>query len=398
MEVLMSRNGNKLSRGLVAGVGVTIALGGVAIFHHTSKTKANDPSKEVALAGGAPAPTGGTTAAPAAKPAAAPAPKVTGQISLPGGAKPVVTLQPGAAGTQVAVNDPKTGGVPPTTVPPATGTPATPAAPAYKPPVVSNLPAVSVGTALADGKAQIDAGNLLAGRTILNEALSSNQFSDGDAQRAKELMALANETLIFSPRRFTDDPVTGSHTVANGERPMKIASTYAVTWELLGRVNGIQDARRIRVGQTLKTVKGPFHAVVSKSRFTMDIYAGSPGERGSIYIRTFPVGLGKTGSTPTGTWMLAPQGKLKNPKWWGTADEPAREAGDPLNPIGKFWMGLNGTDGDAVGKEGFGIHGTIDPDSIGKEMSHGCIRLVNENVERVYEMLIDGKSTVIVRD
>jgi lipoprotein-anchoring transpeptidase ErfK/SrfK len=117
-----------------------------------------------------------------------------------------------------------------------------------------------------------------------------------------------------------------------------------------------------------------------------------------MYVRSFNVGLGQHGSTPTGTWMVAPQGKLKNPKWWGTPDEPAKEAGDPLNPLGKFWIGLNGTDGDAVGKEGFGIHGTIDPASIGKEMSHGCIRLVNENVEWVYQMLVDGKSTIIVKD
>ena len=96
--------------------------------------------------------------------------------------------------------------------------------------------------------------------------------------------------------------------------------------------------------------------------------------------------------------MLSPQGKLKDPKWWGTPDEPAKEAGDPLNPLGKYWMALTGTDGEALGREGFGVHGTADPDSIGKEMSHGCIRLVNENVERVYEMLIDGKSTVIVKD
>ena len=270
--------------------------------------------------------------------------------------------------------------------------------PAFVAKAPSKAPAVSTGNALADGKAQLEAGNLLAGRQILNTALIANQFSEADAQAAKDLIAQANETIIFSPRRFPEDPFQGSYTVKPGDRPMKIASVYDVTWEFLGRVNGISDARRLRASQTLKTIKGPFHAVVSKSRFTMDIYAGSPGERGSIYIRTFPVGLGKTGSTPTGTWMLAPQGKLKNPKWWGTAEEPAREAGDPLNPIGKFWMGLNGTDGDAVGKEGFGIHGTIDPDSIGKEMSHGCIRLVNENVERVYEMLIDGKSTVIVKD
>jgi len=78
--------------------------------------------------------------------------------------------------------------------------------------------------------------------------------------------------------------------------------------------------------------------------------------------------------------------------------EPATESGDPKNPLGTRWMALNGTQGDAVGKEGFGIHGTIDPDSMGKEMSHGCIRMVNGNVEKVYDMLTDGKSTVIVTD
>ena len=38
------------------------------------------------------------------------------------------------------------------------------------------------------------------------------------------------------------------------------------------------------------------------------------------------------------------------------------------------------------------------PDSIGKELSHGCIRLVNDDVARIYEMLTDGRSTVIVKE
>jgi lipoprotein-anchoring transpeptidase ErfK/SrfK len=195
-----------------------------------------------------------------------------------------------------------------------------------------------------------------------------------------------------------DDPYTGSHVVQSGERPTKIAASCDVTWDFLGRINNIADARRIRAQQTIKTVKGPFHAVVSKSKFTMDIYFGSPGEKGAMYVRTFKVGLGKHGSTPSGTWMVAPQGKLKNPKWWGTADEPAREADDPLNPLGEFWIGLAGTDGEAVGKQGFGIHGTIEPETIGQEKSHGCIRLLAADIEKVYEMLVDGKSTIIVKD
>jgi lipoprotein-anchoring transpeptidase ErfK/SrfK len=379
-----------MSRGLVAVVGVTIVLGAVAYFHNSNKTKAKDAT--VAQTAQAATPATVTPAAPKAAQPAPPPPRSTGQISLPGSAKALVSQTPDTPAPTPAAPKPQAIDKQIAAAIPAPATPVNVKSTAEK------APLVSTGNALADGKAQLDAGNLLAGRQILNDALTGGQFSEADADKAKELIAQANETIVFSPRRFTEDPFQGSYTVQAGDRPLKIASKYDVTWEFLGRINGISDPRRIRASQTLKTVKGPFHAVVSKSKFTMDIYFGSPGERGSMYLRSFPVGLGKHGSTPTGTWMLAPQGKLKNPKWWGTAEEPAREAGDPLNPIGKFWMGLNGTDGDAVGKEGFGIHGTIDPDSIGKEMSHGCIRLVNDNVEKVYEMLIDGKSTIIIKE
>jgi lipoprotein-anchoring transpeptidase ErfK/SrfK len=391
------------SRGLVAAVGVVIALGAVAYLRNHNKSVAAADKGGVGAVGQGLMPAG---AIPAPTKPADTAPPVSrnGQIALSGSTKVLLTQTPGPAGTNSTAH----------TVPPSvTPAPVAPASPvAAKPRAVPDAKvAVSAkfptddgpvanlsATPIADGKAQIDSGNLVAGRRILNDALISGRLSEADAQKAKELIATANEALVFSPRRATDDTFSESYTVKAGDRPGKIAVASAVTWDFLGRINGISDPRRLRVGQTIKTVRGPFHAVVSKSKFVMDLYLGSPGERGSMYVRSFPVGLGKAGSTPTGTWMVQPQGKLKHPKWWGTPEEPAREAGDPKNPLGLFWLGLHGTDGDAVGKEGFGIHGTIDPDSIGKEMSHGCIRLVNENVERVYEMLVDGKSTIIVRD
>ena len=61
-------------------------------------------------------------------------------------------------------------------------------------------------------------------------------------------------------------------------------------------------------------------------------------------------------------------------------------------------MGLEGTDGQAVGQRSYGIHGTIDPASIGKMSSMGCIRLKNEDVEVVYKLLIPDKSMVVVKD
>jgi hypothetical protein len=376
---------------LVAVVGVGIVVGAVAVLHKTDKSKAQNESAKTADA---------SSTSTQSKPAEAekkPAPKNTGQIALPGSSKPLITQTPGETPVASATT-PKPNTAAPTGAVKPTGTaqPA-PTVVARPAPVPNNADPANSAKLLADGKAQIDAGQLLAGRGILNEALTSGQFTDADAQSAKDLMTQANQVLIYSPRRFPEDPFQTSYTIAPGDRPVRFAYKFDTTWEFIARINGIKDPRRLRQGQTLKIVKGPFHAVVSKTTFMVDLYLGSPGEKGSLYVRSYPCGLGRAGSTPTGTWMLQPGGKLKNPKWWGTGDEPAKEADDPNNPLGEFWMGLVGTDGDAVGKEGFGIHGTIDPDSIGKEMSHGCIRLVNDNVEQLYEVLIDGKSTVIVK-
>ncbi len=388
----MSRS--HVSRNLVAAVGVVIVLGAIFYLHNSNKSHANDKAKDGAVAIAPPVKAPVTPVTPKPVEQSSPPASHNGQIALPGAGRPMITQTPGAGETAKPVVPPVDVRPPVDVKPPV---PETKTVSIPKPAPEAVTPAGKSGS-IAEGKALLDAGNLVAGRRMLNDALTSGQLNAADIQRAKELIATANESLVFSPRRATDDPYVGAYTMQGGDRLTKLASANSVTWDFIKRINNISDERRIRAGQTLKTIKGPFHAVVSKSKFTIDLYLGSPGEKGSMYVRSFGVCLGAHGSTPTGTWMVAPQSKLKNPKWWGTADEPAKEAGDPLNPLGKFWIGLQGTDGDAVGKEGFGIHGTIDPASIGKEMSHGCIRLVNENVEWVYQMLVDGKSTIIVKD
>jgi lipoprotein-anchoring transpeptidase ErfK/SrfK len=136
--------------------------------------------------------------------------------------------------------------------------------------------------------------------------------------------------------------------------------------------------------------------VVTKSAFTLDLYLGSPGEAGSVFVTSFPVGLGKDSSTPTGLWQAGT--KLRNPDYYSPRGEGIIPSNDPRNPLGKLWIGLTGVDGHAMGKMSYGIHGTIDPSSIGKEASMGCIRMRNEDVELVYEMLVEGKSRVVVKD
>ena len=391
----MSRT--RASRALIALLCVTIVLGIVAYIRTPKTTTASETPKV----------TGPDAAAVTPKPAepAKPSNRPT-QIALGGSSAALVTQTPvGAPATPAAVTPQTTG------TPPAPAKIVNPTGPVAPPPVAPAKPAVEVpatpavavdlsrsGGVIAQGKSLIEGSKFLEGRRVLNEALVGGQLSEADADAAKALIAQANQTLIFSPQRITGDPYVGGYTVQSGDKPGKIGAGHDVTWDFLGRINNIPDARRLRAGATIKVVRGPFHAVVSKSKYTLDLYLGSPGEKGSMFVRTFKVGHGKNNSTPTGSWMVTPQNKLKNPKWWGTADEPAKEADDPQNPLGEFWIGLTGTGGDAVDKQGFGVHGTIEPDSIGKQMSHGCVRLVNADIQMLYEVLVEGKSTIIIKD
>ncbi len=47
----------------------------------------------------------------------------------------------------------------------------------------------------------------------------------------------------------------------------------------------------------------------------------------------------------------------------------------PNNPVGVIWIALN--------KKGIGLHGTEEPDSIGRSASHGCVRLANWDIVRL---------------
>ena len=291
---------------------------------------------------------------------------------------------------------------PTTPVTPASAVTSTPpavvkVASASVPEPVSPAPVAS-SSALLEAKSKTDSGDLLAARKTLNDALSAGNLSAADTDALRKQISQINQTVIFSSKHFPDDPFGGNYTVKPGERLSTIATQHETTWEFLLRLNNMSDPRKLRAGQTLKVVKGPFHVVVNKSKFTMDVYLGSPGENGSMYITTFPVGLGRDDSTPTGTWMVEPHHKIKHPTYYSPRGEGVIAAEDPKNPLGPFWIGLTGTDGHAVGRLSYGIHGTIEPDSIGKMASLGCIRMQNSDVSIVFELLVEGKSTVIVRD
>ncbi len=73
----------------------------------------------------------------------------------------------------------------------------------------------------------------------------------------------------------------------------------------------------------------------------------------------------------------------------GVPDKRFTVAAGPNNPVGVVWIGLD--------KEGYGIHGTAEPAEIGKEMSHGCVRLTNWDAEELSRMVKPGTPVIFTK-
>lgn len=101
----------------------------------------------------------------------------------------------------------------------------------------------------------------------------------------------------------------------------------------------------------------------------------------------FQIALGKKGhDTPEGEFTATV--KANNP-YYRKLDI---QGGDAKNPLGSRWIGFDANDTD--GRE-FGIHGTNRPSSIGYNVTNGCIRLKNSDVEILYEEIPLGTRVLI---
>jgi LysM repeat protein len=380
-------NRNSLSRNLSVLLSVVLIVG-VTLYalrpHHTRTTAGVLPiqSTRIPLAATpATAPSAPSSAAPTAAPpvmSMTPALPAVATTPQPSQLPPPQVLAPPMLAAETSAS---------TTQPQLAAWSPTPAA----------VPPAPPSDFLTQAASRSSAGDVLSARKMLNDALLSNALAPADLAATKKQIADLNDTIIFGPRKFSADEFGGSYLVKPGDRLKKIAESFDVPWQFLARINGLADASKMRSGVALKVIKGPFNVVVTKHSFTMDIYLGStPGRPGSLFVRSYSVGLGRDDSTPTGTWMVGT--KAKDPVYYSPRGEGVIPADDPKNPLGHRWISLIGMDGKAVGQQSYGIHGTIDPDSIGKQASMGCIRMHNEDVETVYDMLASGKSLVIVKD
>lgn len=196
------------------------------------------------------------------------------------------------------------------------------------------------------------------------------------AKKAREELSALNRKAFFAGAA---EGWTEEHTVVSGDTISSIATRFHATAALVSAMNGLKDAV-IREGQTLRVPARRFEVLVSKSANTATLLYG--GE----FFKVYPAGTGKQNSTPAGTFTIAT--KLVDPPWY--TDAGVIPPDDPRNVLGTRWMGFN----DPYAH--YGIHGTVEPDSVGTQSSEGCVRLLNEDVEELYTFLPYGSTVTVI--
>lgn len=113
--------------------------------------------------------------------------------------------------------------------------------------------------------------------------------------------------------------------------------------------------------------------------------------RGLAEVKRYPVAIGKTGwKTPTGYFTITQ--RLDNPAWKNPMTGDIIPPGVPDNPLGSYWIGFW-----TEGWIWYGFHGTNKPESVGQAITHGCLRMYNNDVEELFSQVSLG-TVVIIRE
>jgi len=243
-------------------------------------------------------------------------------------------------------------------------------------PAPAPAPAATGDAAVLFGQAQAKqkAGDYEGARNI---ALSALAASPG----APDVEAFLSELAI--PLLASERPMAEKvdYTVKSGDYLGKLAATFNTPVALIAKANEVQGAT-IRLGETLRLFDGnnhPFALTISKSR--NDLLITLDGK----FFKRYRVSTGEHAKTPTGTFKVID--KIARPAWHkpGAAAIPY---GDPKNLLGTHWIALD--------LPGYGIHGTWEPETLGRQSSAGCIRMLNAEVEELYTILPRGTLVTII--
>ena len=186
-----------------------------------------------------------------------------------------------------------------------------------------------------------------------------------------------NSTSLEDFFKSMNDTNSAVHEVRAGENLTRIAKQFGVTPGLVQAANFLKNDR-IFPGQKLRIPQARLTLLVDKSQNTLYLKADQ------AVLRTYRIATGKDNSTPEGSFKII--NHLKNPAWYYDGKKVGPDS--PDNPLGTRWMGFD--------KEGYGLHGTSKPEEIGQFATLGCVRMLNADIEPLFELVPDGAEVTII--
>ena len=216
-------------------------------------------------------------------------------------------------------------------------------------------------------------GQMLKARDVYQKVIS--EYSDSQqAATIQEKLWNLNIDILFSSLVVDNNQI---YEVQPKNTLNSIAKKFNTTVDLLQKSNNLSDAL-IRPGDRLKVVNADFSIIIDKSQNTLTL------KEVDNVIRIYNVSTGKDNCTPAGDFTI--DNKLKNPVHYKKGKIVPAES--PDNVLGSRWMGLS--------VPTYGIHGTIDEASLGQQITEGCVRMRNEEVEELYIIVPVGTKVTIV--
>lgn len=230
-----------------------------------------------------------------------------------------------------------------------------------------------VAALLAQAKTVENSGDLLATKALYQKLLSDYPNHREVAEWQKKIEQM-NIKVLFST---VMTPQCIMYEIQPGDSFEKIARDHKTTVELIKKANGLTDDR-IYPGMKVKVWNTPFTILVDKSSNLLLLKSNEE------IVKTYVVSTGKNNCTPVGTFKIIE--KIVNPPWY--KDGKVIPPSSPANILGTRWMGWD--------KEGYGIHGTTEPQSLGKQATAGCVRMSNQEVEELFSIVPQGTAVTIV--
>ena len=196
-----------------------------------------------------------------------------------------------------------------------------------------------------------------------------------DLQKTQEALENKNIQMLYSS---IPTPDSISYEVQKGDTLTKIAKKFSTTQDLIMKANGLKNPAIVPLGRKIKVHNEKISIAVVKSQNILTLKSGDR------VLKTYHVATGVNNSTPAGTFKIV--NKIINPPWYTAGGVIPPD--NPENILGSRWFGLS--------VQGYGIHGTTQPQTIGQQVTSGCVRMKNADVEELYEIVPEGTEVVIV--